>query len=33
MSSSSGFQAIHQWLAQNGKLEKAAQGAGSCAVK
>lgn len=31
--SGSGFQGIHQWLAQNGKLEQAPQGGGSCAVK
>jgi hypothetical protein len=33
MSSGSGFQAIHQWLAQNGKLEQAPQGGGSCGVQ
>jgi hypothetical protein len=33
MSSSSGFQAVHQWLAQNGKLEQVPQGGGSCGVK
>jgi hypothetical protein len=33
MSSSSGFQAVHQWLAQNGKLEQAPQVGGSCGVK
>lgn len=33
MSSSSGFQAVQQWLAQNGQLEQAPQGGGSCGVK
>jgi hypothetical protein len=33
MSSGSGFQAIHQWLAQNGQLEQVPQSGGSCAVK
>lgn len=33
MSSGSGFQAVHQWLVQNGKLEQAPQGGGSCGVK
>ena len=33
VSSSSGFQAVHQWLAQNGKLEQAPQGGVSCGVK
>jgi hypothetical protein len=32
-SSGSGFQAVHQWLAQNGKLEQAPQAGGSCGVK
>ena len=33
MSSGSGFQSVHQWLAQNGKLEQAPQSGGSCGVK
>ena len=33
MSSGSGFQSVHQWLVQNGKLEQAPQGGGSCGVK
>jgi hypothetical protein len=33
MSSSSGFQSVHQWLAQKGKLPEAPQGGGSCGVK
>ncbi len=33
ISSGSGFQAVHQWLAQNGKLEEQPQGGGSCGVK
>jgi hypothetical protein len=32
-SSGSGFQSVHQWLAQNGKLEQAPQAGGSCGVK
>ena len=31
--SGSGFQAVHQWLVQNGKLDQAPSGGGSCAVK
>ena len=31
--SGSGFQAVHQWLAQNGKLDQAPSGGGSCGVK
>ena len=31
--SSSGFQTVHQWLVQNGKLEQSSQGGGSCGVK
>jgi hypothetical protein len=31
--SGSGFQAVHQWLVQGGKLEQAPQGGGSCGVK
>jgi len=31
--SGSGFQAVHQWLAQNGKLDQAPDGGGSCGVK
>lgn len=33
LSSGSGFQAVHQWLAQNGKLGQAPQGGGSCGVQ
>ena len=33
LSSGSGFQAVHQWLAQNGKLDQAPGGGGSCGVK
>ncbi len=33
ISSGSGYQAVQQWLAQNGKLEQAPQGGGSCGVK
>ncbi len=33
MSSGSGFRTVHQWLVQNGKLEQAPQGGGSCGVK
>jgi hypothetical protein len=32
-SSGSGFQNVHQWLAQNGKLGQVPQGGGSCGVK
>jgi hypothetical protein len=32
-SSGSGFQAVHQWLAQNGQLEEGSGGGGSCGVK
>jgi hypothetical protein len=32
-SSGSGFQTVHQWLAQNGKLGQVPQGGGSCGVK
>ncbi len=32
-SSASGFQAVHQWLSQNGLLEQAPGGGGSCGVK
>jgi len=31
--SGSGFQAVHQWLAQNGKLDQVPDGGGSCGVK
>ena len=31
--SGSGFQAVHQWLVQNAKLDQAPNGGGSCAVK
>ncbi len=31
--SGSGFQAVHQWLAQNGKLDQTPAGGGSCGVK
>ena len=31
--SGSGFNAVHQWLAQNGKLEQAPQTGGRCAVR
>jgi hypothetical protein len=31
--SGSGFQAVHQWLAENGKLDQAPDGGGSCGVK
>jgi hypothetical protein len=33
LSSGSGFQNVHLWLTQNGKLGQAAQGGGSCGVK
>jgi hypothetical protein len=33
MSSGSGFQSVQQWLVQNGKLEQAPQGGGSCGVR
>ena len=33
MLSGSGFQAVHQWLAQNGLLEQAPQSGGSCGVR
>lgn len=33
MSSSSGFQSIHQWLVQNGQLVPAPKGGGSCGVR
>jgi hypothetical protein len=33
LSSGSGFQNVHQWLTQNGKLDQAAQGGGSCGVR
>lgn len=32
-SSGSGFQSVHQWLVQNGKLDQAPQGGGSCGVR
>jgi hypothetical protein len=32
-SSGSGYQGVHQWLVQNGKLEQVPQGGGSCGVK
>jgi hypothetical protein len=32
-SSGTGSQSVHQWLVQNGKLQQAPQGGGSCAVK
>ena len=32
-SPASGFQSVHQWLAQKGKLPEAPQGGGSCGVK
>jgi hypothetical protein len=31
--SGSGFQAVHQWLAQNGTLDQAPDGGGNCGVK
>lgn len=31
--SGSGFQSVHQWLAQSGKLDQAPDGGGSCGVK
>lgn len=31
--SESGFQAVHQCLVQNGKLDQATNGGGSCGVK
>jgi hypothetical protein len=31
--SGSGFQGVHQWLVQNGKLDQAPNGGGSCGVK
>ena len=31
--SGTGSQSVHQWLVQNGKLQQAPQGGGSCAVK
>lgn len=31
--SGSGFQAVHQWLVQNGKLNQAPNGGGNCGVK
>src|SRR3990170_841195 len=31
--SGSGFKAVHQWLVQNGKLDQAPAGGGSCGVK
>lgn len=33
LSSGSGFQNVHLWLTQNGKLGQAAQGGGSCGVR
>lgn len=33
LSSGSGFQAVHQWLAQSGKLPQLSQGGGSCGVQ
>ncbi len=33
LSSLSGYQAVHQWLAENGKLEQAPSSSGSCGVK
>jgi hypothetical protein len=33
LASSSGFQAVHQWLAQNGQLEEGSGGGASCGVK
>jgi hypothetical protein len=33
MMSGSGYQAVHQWLVQGGKLEQTPQGGGSCGVK
>jgi hypothetical protein len=33
LSSGSGFQNVHLWLTQNGKLGEVAQGGGSCGVK
>lgn len=33
LTSASGFQAVHQWPTQNGKLGQAPQGGGSCDVK
>ncbi|OGN88613.1 MAG: hypothetical protein A2Y88_07260 [Chloroflexi bacterium RBG_13_48_10] len=32
-SSGSGYQAVHQWLSQNGLLEKAPNSSGSCGVQ
>jgi hypothetical protein len=32
-SSISGFQSVHQWLSQNGLLEQAPSGGGSCGVR
>jgi hypothetical protein len=32
-SSLTGFKAIHQWLAQNGLIEQAPSGGGSCGVQ
>ena len=32
-SSISGFQAVHQWLSQNGLLEQAPSSGGSCGVQ
>jgi hypothetical protein len=31
--SGSGFQAVHQWLVQNGMLDQAPGGGGNCGVK
>ena len=32
-SSATGFQSVHQWLSQNGLLEQAPSGGGSCGVR